>query len=153
MGFIANGNLPAMPPAELEIVASPEFFPVVSMQAVRDFVRVDESVTDNRLAQLVKEETLDVMRLLEPLTAKAATLAELSKRHINGEPEMVIWYFSAIANGVGAKVCEKYRNYDSTNKGSDKAAEVSATIDEYRRNKMWALAQMQGRNQTVVELI
>lgn len=52
MGFIANGNLPAMPPAELEIVASPEFFPIVSMQAVRDFVRVDESVTDNRLAQL-----------------------------------------------------------------------------------------------------
>lgn len=153
MSFIANGNLPVMPPAELEIVASPEFFPVLSLSRVRDFIRIDDSVTDARLSQLVMEETLDVMRLLEPLTTKADTLAELSTRTVNGEPEMLIWYFSAIANGVGAKVCEKYRNYDSTNKGSDKALELSATIDEYRRNKMWALAQMQGRNQTVVELI
>ena len=153
MSFIANGNLPVIPLAELEIVPSSGFFPVISLGHVRDFIRVDDSVTDARLSQLVMEETLDVMRLLEPLTTKAETLLELSTRTVYGKPEMLIWYFSAVANGVGAKVCEKYRNYDSTNKGSDKALELSATIDEYRRNKMWALAQMQGRNQTVVELI
>lgn len=152
MSLIANGRPPR--PDEIgDVVQSVDFFPVVDIEAVRDFVRIDGSVTDSRLSQIVMEETLDVMRLLEPLTHKASSLDELSDVTVNGQPAMRVWYFSAIANGVGAKLCEKYRNYDTTNKGHDKAVELSATIDEYRRNKMWAIAQMQGRNQTVVELI
>ncbi|WFF38044.1 head completion/stabilization protein [Moraxella nasibovis] len=149
MSLIANGELSTA----LSQIDGGEFFPSVSVSEVRDFVRVDGSVTDFRLHQIILEETLDVMRLLDPLTKKAGRLTDLSTAVIDGRNAFEVWYFSAIANGVGAKVCEKYRNYDSTNKGSDKAAELSATIDEYRRNKMWAIAQMQGRNQTVVELI
>ncbi|MFA9487161.1 MULTISPECIES: head completion/stabilization protein [unclassified Moraxella] len=149
MSLIANGELSTA----LSQIDGGEFFPSVSVADVRDFVRVDGSVTDARLHQIILEETLDVMRLLDPLTKKAGRLTDLSTVFIDGKNAFEVWYFSAVANGVGAKVCEKYRNYDSTNKGNDKAAELSATIDEYRRNKMWALAQMQGRNQTVVELI
>ncbi|MFA9487183.1 MULTISPECIES: head completion/stabilization protein [unclassified Moraxella] len=149
MSFIANGDLSTA----LSDIGGGEFFPLISVADVRDFVRVDGSVTDVRLHQLVLEEVLDVQRLLTLLMAKAERLTDLSTVFIDGKNAFEVWYFSAIANGVGAKVCEKYRNYDSTNKGSEKAMELSATIDEYRRNKMWALAQMQGRNQTVVELI
>ncbi|WP_323842962.1 head completion/stabilization protein [Moraxella sp. Pampa] len=149
MGLIANGELSTA----LSPITAGEFFPSVSVAEVRDFVRVDASVTDFRLHQLVLEEVLDVQRLLVSLTTKAQRLADLSTVVIDGKNAMQVWYFSAIANGVGAKVCEKYRNYDSTNKGHDKAVALSATIDEYRRNKMWAIAQIQGKNQTVVALI
>lgn len=149
MSLIANGDLSTA----LSQIDGGEFFPSVSVSEVRDFVRVDGSVTDFRLHQLVLEEVLDVQRLLTPLMAKAERLIDLSTAYIDGRPSHEIWYFSAVANAVGAKVCEKYRNYDSTNKGNDKAEEQSTTIDEYRRNKMWAIAQMLGRNQTVAELI
>lgn len=149
MSLIANGDLSTA----LSDIGGGEFFPPISMADVRGFVRADGSVTDVRLHQFVLEEVLDVQRLLMPLMAKAQRLIDLSTAYIDGRPSHEIWYFSAVANGVGAKVCEKYRNYDSTNKGNDKAEEQSATIDEYRRNKMWATAQMLGRNQTVVELI
>lgn len=149
MSLIANGDLSTA----LSDIDGGEFFPLISVTDVRDFVRVDGSVTDVRLQQLILEEVLDVQRLLTPLMTKAQRLTDLSTVVIDGRNAFEIWYFSAVANGAGAKVCEKYRNYDSTNKGSDKAVELSATIDEYRRNKMWALAQLQGRNQTVVELI
>ena len=149
MSLIANGDLPV----QSADISSDDFFPVVSIAQVRDFVRVDTSVTDARLAQIVYEEILDVQRLLASLTTQADHLIDLSSSKIDGKSAYEVWYFSAIANGVGAKVTEKYRNYDSTNKGGDKAAEMSHTIDEYRRNKMWALAQLQNRNQTVVALI
>ncbi|WII94717.1 head completion/stabilization protein [Moraxella haemolytica] len=149
MSLIAGGDLSTA----LSDISGGEFFPSISVADVRDFVRIDGSVTDFRLQQLILEEVLDVQRLLMPLVGQAQRLTDLSTVRLDGRPSHEIWYFSAIANGVGAKVCEKYRNYDTTNKGYDKAYELSATIDEYRRNKMWAIAQMQGRNQTVVELI
>lgn len=149
MSLVANGDLTA----QSADISSDDFFPAINIAQVRDFVRVDTSVTDVRLTQIVYEEILDVQRLLASLTTQADHLIELSSSKIDGKSAYEVWYFSAVANGVGAKVCEKYRNYDSTNKGGDKAAEMSRTIDEYRRIKMWALAQLQNRNQTVVALI
>lgn len=48
---------------------------------------------------------------------------------------------------------EKYRNYDSSNAGGKKAEDAELTVDDYRRNKQWAILQLLGENHTVVELI
>ena len=48
---------------------------------------------------------------------------------------------------------ENYRNYDSSNSGAKKAEEAEYTVDDYRRNKQWAILQLLGENHSVVELI
>ncbi|OAV00212.1 MULTISPECIES: head completion/stabilization protein [Moraxella] len=137
MSLIANGKI-----ENTTVVIADKLFPPLSVKRVRDFLRTDSSVTDTRLMQLIGEELLDVQHIL---------LSRLDKFTLSEAQE--VWYFSAVANGVGAKVCEIYRNYDSTNKGDARARDMSATIDEYRRNKQWALSKLIGRNQTVAELI
>lgn len=149
MGFVANGN----PTPQHEKISTNAFFPDVSINDIRDIVKIDGSVTDARLKQAIFEEILDVNRLLVSLVQPDTNLTQLSKNKVNEKTDTEILYFSAISNGVAAKVCEKYRGYDSTNTGNKRADDLTLTIDEYRRNKHWAIQQLLKQNQTTIELI
>jgi len=149
MGFIANGN---NTPSQV-IIKSDPFYPDVVLDHIREVVRIDGAVTDARLQQVIIEEVIDVNRLLKSLKDQAAQLSDLSTTQINDQPETDYLYLSAVANGVAAKVNENYRNYDSSNSGAKKAEQAECTVDDYRRNKQWAIQQLLGENHTVVELI
>ncbi|WP_349929165.1 head completion/stabilization protein [Acinetobacter sp. A1-4-2] len=149
MGFVANGN---NTPSQV-IIKSDPFYPDVVLDHIREVVRIDGAVTDARLQQVIIEEVIDVNRLLKSLKDQAAQLSDLSTTQINDQPETDYLYLSAVANGVAAKVNENYRNYDSSNSGAKKAEQAECTVDDYRRNKQWAIQQLLGENHTVVELI
>lgn len=80
-------------------------------------------------------------------------MAELATAKVDGKPDTEILYFSAISNGVAAKVNEQYRSYDTSTSGNKNAKELTPTIDESRRNKQWAIKQLLGQSHTTVELI
>ena len=149
MGFVANGN---NTPSQI-IIKSDSFYPNVALDHIREIVRIEGAVTDDRLKQAIIEEVIDINRLLKSLKDKAAQLSDLSTTQINDQPETDFLYISAIANGVAAKINENYRNYDSSNAGGKKAEDAELTVDDYRRNKQWAILQLLGENHTVVELI
>ncbi|BFM73374.1 head completion/stabilization protein [Acinetobacter baumannii] len=149
MGFVANGN---NTPSQIEIKSDP-FYPSVALDRIREIVRIDGAVTNERLKQTIIEEVIDINRLLIRLKDQASKLSDLSKLQVNDLPETDFLYLSAIANGVAAKVNENYRNYDSSDSGVKKAKEAECTVDDYRRNKQWAIQQLLGENHTVVELI
>ena len=149
MGFVANGN---NTPSQV-IIKSDPFYPDVVLDHIREVVRIDGAVTYARLQQVIIEEVIDVNRLLKSLKDQAAQLSDLSTTQINDQPETDYLYLSAVANGVAAKVNENYRNYDSSNSGAKKAEQAECTVDDYRRNKQWAIQQLLGENHTVVELI
>lgn len=149
MGFVANGN---NTPSQIEIKSDP-FYPSVALDRIREIVRIDGAVTNERLKQTIIEEVIDINRLLIRLKDQASKLSDLSKLQINDLPETDYLYLSAIANGVAAKVNENYRNYDNSDSGIKKAKEAEYTVDDYRRNKQWAIQQLLGENHTVVELI
>jgi len=149
MGFVANGNCT---PSQI-VIKSDSFYPNVDLDHIREIVRIDGAVTNARLQQAIIEEVIDVNRLLKSLKDKAAQLSDLSTSEINDQPETDYLYLSAVANGVAAKVNENYRNYDSSNAGGKKAEDAELTVDDYRRNKQWAILQLLGENHTVVELI
>ncbi|OTG61245.1 head completion protein [Acinetobacter sp. ANC 4204] len=149
MGFVANGNYT---PSQIQIKSDP-FYPIIVLDQIREIVRIDSAVTNERLKQAIVEEVLDTNRLLVSLKAKAGALSELSTTQINDQPDTDFLYLSAVANGVAAKVNENYRNYDSSNSGAKKAEQVECTVDDYRRNKQWAIQHLLGENHTVVELI
>ncbi|MEQ1369178.1 head completion/stabilization protein [Acinetobacter schindleri] len=149
MGFVANGNSTS----SQIVIKSDSFYPNVDLDHIREIVRIDGAVTDARLQQAIIEEVIDVNRLLKSLKDKADQLSDLSTSEINDQPETDYLYLSAVANGVAAKINENYRNYDSSNSGAKKAEQAELTVDDYRRNKQWAILQLLGENHTVVELI
>lgn len=149
MGFVANGNTT---PSRILIKSDP-FFPEIALDHIREIVRIDSAVTNARLQQAIIEEVIDVNRLLISLKDKVALLSDLATTQINDQPDTDYLYLSAVANGVAAKVNENYRNYDSSNTGAKKAEQAELTVDDYRRNKQWAIQQLFGENHTVVELI
>lgn len=149
MGFVANG---ALTPSNI-IISSGAFFPDISLDEIRSVVRIDGSVTDVRLRQVIREEIIDVNRLLASLVIKAEKLADLAVNQIDGKPDTEVLYLSAVSNGVAAKVNENYRNYDSTNSGVKKSEVTECSVEDYRRNKQWAIQQLKGENHSIVELI
>ena len=149
MGFVANGN---NTPSQINIKSDP-FYPSISLDHIREIVRIDGAVTNARLQQAIIEEIIDINRLLKVLKDKATVLSDLSTIEIDDQPETDYLYRSAVANGVAAKINENYRNYDSSNSGAKKAEEAEYTVDDYRRNKQWAILQLLGENHSVVELI
>ena len=149
MGFVANGN---NTPSQINIKSDP-FYPEIALDHIREIVRIDGAVTNARLQQAIIEEIIDINRLLKVLKEKATVLSDLSTTEINDQPETDYLYLSAVANGVAAKINENYRNYDSSNSGAKKAEEAEYTVDDYRRNKQWAILQLLGENHSVVELI
>lgn len=149
MGFVANGNTT---PSSIKIKSDP-FYPIIDLDHIRKIVRIDGAVTNERLEQTIIEEIIDVNRLICRLKEKASSLTDLAKTFINDQPDTDYLYLSAVGNGVAAKVNENYRNYDSSNSGAIKAEKAELTVDDYRRNKHWAIQQLLGENHTIVELI
>lgn len=149
MGFVANGNTT---PSQI-IIKSDSFYPSIDLDHIRKIVRIDGAVTNDRIKQVIIEEVIDVNRLLISLQTQVKKLSDLSKTMIDDLPDTDYLYLSAVANGVAAKINENYRNYDSSNTGVKKAEQAECTVDDYRRNKHWAIQQLKGENHTVVELI
>ena len=149
MGFTANGNYT---PSQT-IIKSDPFYPDIDLDHIRSIVRVDGAVTNERLKQAIIEEVIDVNRLLITLNFIASYFFVLLLLLFNYQPDTDFLYLSAVSNGVAAKINENYRNYDSSNAGGKKAEQAECTVDDYRRNKQWALYQLLDQNHTVVELI
>lgn len=152
-GLIANGNSNN---AEVVITSDP-FFPSISSKAIREALRFDGSVTDQRLTPAIESAIIEVNDQLESLTSKAASLAELSTKKITtgGIEKSIteVLYFRAVAAAVGAELNEKYRAYDTTNNGGQKADELTPTIDDYRRDLRFAIRDLKKLRRLNVELV
>lgn len=149
MSFVANGvHIP-----NTIVLHSGDFFPDISLDELRNTVRIDGSVSDQRLRQCTEEEILDVNRLLFRLTQHAQSLDDYATSYINGKSNVAILYFSAVSNGVYARLVEKYINYDSSHSGMKKGELLQQSADDFRRNKHWAIQQLLGKTHSIVDLI
>ena len=66
MGFVANGNTT---PSQI-IIESDPFYPGIDLDHIREIVRIDGAVTNERLKQTIIEEVIDLNRLLKSLKEK-----------------------------------------------------------------------------------
>jgi hypothetical protein len=150
--FVANGT------AEGGRITSSPFWPSIDLDNLRATLRIDNSVTAPRLKTAVINAVISVHDELETWraaqeTAGYMTLADVPSKQIEGESIQVHLYRRAIEAATGAEICERYRSYDTTKSGNDKAEELTPTIDDYRRDLRWAVSDFLGRNRTTVELI
>lgn len=136
MGLVANGV--SRVPSHLEL-KSGDFFPAVKLDRIRDEIRLDSSVTDERLRNAVQYAVIHSNGQLKILQEYAATLAELTTDKLNEESVAEILYFQAVSAATAARLVERYRGYDSTAKAEEKSELQGKSADEYRRDWQWAI--------------
>lgn len=156
MTFLANQSPPAAasePPIEND-----GWFPDVDPASVRAQARLDGTVTPPRLRAALLHAMADVNRELTEwrVTQQAAgvpSLEDLPGAELGGQKVWLVYYQQAIVSHVQCSLIESYRDFDTTGSGDAKADGLEARIDSHRRDLRWAIAALQARPRTIVELI
>lgn len=134
------------------------WFPDINLDELRDETKLDSTVTFVRLRSSAVDAMASVNAELgswqtAQVAAGYADLASVPSLKIGGESVKVTRYERAVYNLVLADITEKYRGYDSTKSGGQKAVELEYTICEARRNVRWALNDIRGIRRCTIELI
>lgn len=152
-GFIATGSSAAE-----HTIENGAFWPEIDCLDLRAAMRLDASVTAERLEAAAINAMIEANRELATYRQAReaeghATLADVPAEQIKGESQLLHLYRRAIYCRATAELVERYRSYDATNSGEQKAAEETTNIDELRRDARHALRSILGISHTTVELL
>jgi hypothetical protein len=155
MSFMVTS--PVVPSAEPEI-RSGDFWPAVDPVLVRDAQRIDSGITPARLRSALIEAIASVNAELSDwrlarLADGHATLAAVPAETVEDKSINLYRYVRAVGCLAKASLTERYRDVDTTAHGDRKADVMENPIDDLYRDVRWAIADIQGKRRTVVELI
>ena len=152
-GFIANGT--AAPGASIQ---SDAFWPAVDPATMRADMRLDGSIAEPRLrASLIAAVSMVNDELSawqqDKIAAGVEKLEDVAAPQIDGKSRLHHLYLRAVACCATAELIERYRSYDSTTDGNQRADDLTPSIDEMRRDQRWAIRDFLGVGRVTVELI
>jgi len=157
--FIATepSNTPPTPEAGATIT-NDGWFPPIDLNTLRSTMRLDGTVTHERLVDAVIEAIAYTNAQLSTWQAQQvatgyASLADVPASQVNQESVKLGHYRSAVYRWAQADLTERYRDFDSTQSGHAEADQLSATVDDHRRAAHWAISDIAGRQRNTVELI
>lgn len=140
------------------IITNGNFWPDINLSKVRDTVRLDGTVTDDRLQHATIAAIIDINRDLKPfrdkqLTAGYARLQDVPAEQVAEVSELVSLYLRAVYCRLKANLMERYADYDSTAKGLNNASEQNETITDLYRDARFAVRDILGTTHVTVDLI
>ena len=155
MSFITTSPLPE---TVTTIISNSTFWPDIDLSQLRDAVRIDGTVTDNRLTHAVINAISSVNRDLSDWrqaqkAVGATTLSDVEAEEINGESELKQLYLRAVYATTKANLIERYRDYDATGDGHKSADKLELSADDLYRDARFAIRDIIGETHTTVELI
>lgn len=141
-----------------EKIANFSFFPCLSLTDFREAMRVDAVTTEDRARHALHTAMLEVnSRLAEWVASKQkagfSALSDLPERFGNPDGSNQSLYFNAVWSLAKAILIERYRDYDTSRTGNEKADELTPVSDDYRRDAAWALNDLMQNPRVIVELI
>lgn len=146
----------ASPPAPA--IPCGAFWPAILPGAAREQLRLDGTITDARLRAALIEAAASVNAELAAWhrarqATGSATLADTDPEQIDGQSIAVHRWYRAVYCFAGAILAERYRGFDSSGKGEKRAEAADLSADDLRRDGRWAIADLQQRQRTTIELI
>lgn len=158
MSFNAIAPSTTTPPSA-STVTNDGFFPDIDMDTLRDTMRLDGTVTAARLrdATIAAVIAVNGERELQAwragkIAAGVTQLAQLQPQ-IGGVAVAVSQYLAAVYRTAKADLTERYRDFDTTKTGEDKADQLECTIGDDRRAARWAIRDLLGKPRSTIELI
>lgn len=157
---VAGYDTPSPTPTVIgdETISNNGFFPDITLSELRNAMRIDGTVTNERLKQSAINAIQTVNRDLKSYRHNAqaqgkTSLAECDEETINGESELVYLYKRAVFCLAAANLNERYRSYDSTRESSQRAEELNDIADDLKRDYHFAVRDILGGNNMIAELV
>ena len=157
-GFTATAPVPPADDAQ-DAIENDGWFPNLSVAAVRNAMRLDGTVTPERLRHALVTAMGDINRQLrdykvEQLAAGKASLANVAPDDkLDGKPRLVHCYLTAVMSWAKATLIERYRDFDTDGSSNRREQDHQQGEAEERRNAHWAVRDILGQTHTTVELI
>jgi hypothetical protein len=156
MSFLAAA--PATPATPPQPVLNDGWWPDVDVQQLQAGMRIDGSVTPERLRNAVVNAVASVNRQCAAWRARqqaagAGALEDVAASEIDGRSVLVTYYLRAVTCAASAELIERMRGYDTTAAGERQVDAVNPALGELRRDELWAISDLTGTGRTTVELI
>lgn len=156
MSLIAAGyNTEPEAPEKIE---NNGFWPDIDPADFRKAERILEAITAERAEYALRAAMSDINRQLRTWQAQqqeagADTVADVVPPSWQAPGVYSLLYRRAVYATAHASLLERYREVSATNAGDERGEAKNEAADDYRRDARWAVAEIQDRNHTVVELI
>ncbi len=156
MSLIAAGTGTA--PADLETLENNGFWPDIAPADFREATRLDGTVTVPRLVQALQIAMADINRQLAEWQQVrqndgTATLDDVTAPAWALPDHYAVLYRRAVYATAHASLLERYRDVSATGEGDERGEAKDNVADDVRRDARWAVAEIEGRHHTTVELI
>lgn len=153
MSFIAPATS-----ATASTITNGPFWPDIEPDALRKTMRLDGTVTNERLEHAVINAALQVngdlknWRIANQLLG-FGSLVQVPAEQINGQSIYLQLYLRAVYCLTKANLIERYSDFDSTAKGLKAGEELTDSITDLRRDARFAIRDILGESHVTVELI
>lgn len=156
--FIAAAPVPAPAQPGGEPIGNDGFFPDIDVDQAYAAMRLDGTVTPQRLRASLVEAVISVNAELEAWKVAQVSfgrqaLADVPAPKIDGRSAHLHRYHRAVHCMAAAWLIERYRTIDATATGDRKADAENLGVDDLRRDARWAISDLMGVARTTVELI
>ncbi|SEG43864.1 head completion/stabilization protein [Billgrantia desiderata] len=153
--FVSTGTASSQ---DSEAIANNGFWPDIVPADFRARHRLDGTVTADRLEGALLAAVATVNRTLRDwqasqVAASHATVAEVPVPIWQAPGVYLGLYQRAVYSMAHASLIERYADFDATNSGRDRAERLVDPAESYRRDAVWAIAEIEGRPHSTVELI
>lgn len=127
------------------------FFPSISLSDLRQVMRLDGTVTQERLLHAVDSA---ISMVNHNLQAWATTATDANGQKLTSlDDAQTRTYRRAVYAYAAANITERMASYDSTLEGRQRAEELNGYANQLMRDGHWAIRDLQGLPRTTVELI
>lgn len=155
MGFVVAGNTSA---TAGEPIANNGFWPEIDPAHFRATHRVDSTVTEDRAQAALQSAIIHANHQLrewqkDKVDAGYEQAKDVPDPAHQPQGTIIVLYQRAVYGLAKANLTERYRDYDTTTVDNERAEDMATTIDDYRRDAAWAIADIVGRTHCTVELI
>lgn len=157
MTFTATASIPEDEPAEAVIV-NDGWFPDIEPAAARGLIRIDGTITSERLRDALVTAIATVNDELAKWQAlqQAAgylNLAAVPSPLLDGIKRNLHHYQRAVFCLAKANLIERYRDFDSSGEGNKRADELEPTTGDLYRDYRWVISDMLGIPRSTIDLL
>ena len=154
MEFIAPQKATGTP----DIIPNNSFWPDVDLTKFRSVMRVDGTVTPERLRQVVLTAMAEVNAELYPWRERQElagrnSLADVPAERLAGVSVRLHHYENAVWCWTRAVLNERYQDFDATAAAAKRGEELNDASGDLWRDARWAVSRVQDMPHCTVELI
>ena len=139
-------------------ITSGDFWPVIQLLDVRAVMRLDGTITNERLEHAVVSAVIQVNKELKEwrVTQQSdgySVLEDIPAEQINDKSELLHLYQRAVYCFAKANLIERYNDFDSTAKGTKDVGDLEDSATSFKRDGRLAIRDILDESHVTVELI